>query len=163
MSADERQADYEQHTHAFNPSPYAYAAQSPHAGDDNHAASAVARASASSRRAHLQLSRIDPWSVTKLGFVVSLVCFIILFVAVAVLYGVLSALGVFESISSLVNLLSNSETEDLFAMSRVLGYAAFLGAINVVLMTLLATIGAYIYNLAADLVGGIDVTLQERE
>lgn len=128
------------------------------AGDDT---TADARA-AGSRRAHLRVSRVNPWSVAKFGFVVALVCFIVLFVAVAVLYGVLSMLGVFDAVNSAVSTIAGGGV-DWFAASRVLGYTAFLGGINVVLVTLLATVGAFVYNLSADLVGGIEVTLTERE
>ena len=38
----------------------------------------------------------------------------------------------------------------------------FAPAINIVLFTALATIGSYIYNLCADLVGGLEITLAER-
>lgn len=119
--------------------------------------------SAASRRAHLRVSRVNPWSVLKFGFVVSLVCFIVLFVAVAVLYGLLALLGVFEAVSSVITTLGGGGGSELFAAPRILGYAAFLGGVNVVLITLLATVGAFIYNLAADLVGGVEVTLTERE
>jgi hypothetical protein len=37
------------------------------------------------------------------------------------------------------------------------------GAVNIVLMTALATIGAFVYNICSDLVGGIEVTLAERD
>lgn len=115
-----------------------------------------------SRRAHLRVSRVSPWSVAKFSFVVALVCFIVLFVAVAVLYGILSLLGVFAAISSVVSSLT-AQGAGLFSVSRILGYTAFLGAINVVLITLLATVGAFIYNLVADLVGGVEMTLSERD
>jgi hypothetical protein len=36
-----------------------------------------------------------------------------------------------------------------------------IGAINVVLLTALSTLGAAIYNLISDLVGGIEVTLTD--
>ena len=48
-------------------------------------------------------SRVEPWSVMKFSFVASVVAFIILFVAVAVLYMVLSALGVFDSLQHTVS------------------------------------------------------------
>lgn len=115
-----------------------------------------------SRRAHLRVSRISPWSVTKFGFVVALVCFIVFFVAVAILYGILAAMGVFDAVESMVVDFTRTQT-GWFTASRVLGYTAFVGAINVVLITLLATLGAYAYNLVADLVGGVEVTLTERE
>ncbi|MGN9837467.1 DUF3566 domain-containing protein [Nonomuraea sp. H19] len=124
------------------------------------------------RKAHLVLRRVEPWSAMKFSFVVSLVCFVVLFVAVAVLYGVLSALGVFDSIVELVNQLGQGEQgqssipidiASWFEPVRILGYTALIGAVNVVLITALATLGAVIYNIASDLVGGVEVTFSEAE
>ena len=123
------------------------------------------------RKAHLVLRRVEPWSAMKFSFVLSLVCFVILFVAVAVLYGVLSGLGVFDSIITTVNQFTtadgeqtgNLDIESWFAPGRILGFTALLGAVNVILITALATLGAVIYNIASDLVGGIEVTFSEAE
>jgi hypothetical protein len=122
------------------------------------------------RKAHLILRRIEPWSAMKFSFVIALVCFVVLFVAVAVLYAVLSGLGVFESITSTVNQLTQGDNQQAtidiaswFEPVRILGYTALLGAVNVVLITALATLGAVIYNLSAQLVGGIEVTFSEAE
>ncbi|MGP3964685.1 DUF3566 domain-containing protein [Nonomuraea sp. 3N208] len=124
------------------------------------------------RKAHLVLRRIEPWSAMKFSFVVSLVCFVVLFVAVAVLYGVLSALGVFDSIVNLVNQLGQGEQgqssipidiASWFEPVRILGYTALIGAVNVVLITALSTLGAVIYNISSDLVGGVEVTFSEAE
>jgi hypothetical protein len=43
------------------------------------------------------------------------------------------------------------------------GGSALLGAVIVVLLTALATLGAFIYNVCADLVGGIELTLAEKD
>ncbi|GAA2375699.1 DUF3566 domain-containing protein [Nonomuraea africana] len=123
------------------------------------------------RKAHLVLRRVEPWSAMKFSFVVSLVCFVVLFVAVAVLYGVLSALGVFDSIVQTVNQLTQADGQasgsfdvsSWFEPVRILGYTALIGAVNVVLITALSTLGAVIYNIAADLVGGVEVTFSEAE
>ncbi|MQA04335.1 MAG: DUF3566 domain-containing protein [Streptosporangiales bacterium] len=119
------------------------------------------------RRAHLLLSRIDPWSVMKFSFVVSLVLFVVLFVAVAVLYSVLSAMGVFDSlISTARDLAGGNDTWDVatwLSAKTILGWTAVLGAVNVVLITALATLGGFVYNLVTSLVGGIEVTLSEAE
>ncbi|WP_306303398.1 DUF3566 domain-containing protein [Microtetraspora niveoalba] len=126
------------------------------------------------RKAHLVLRRVEPWSAMKFSFVLSLVCFVVLFVAVAVLYGVLSALGVFDTITDMVTQLTSGDggkaTSDLaksiegwFDPVRILGYTALLGAVNVVLITALSTLGAVIYNLSSSLVGGVEVTFSEAE
>jgi Transmembrane domain of unknown function (DUF3566) len=123
----------------------------------------------SKRQAMLTLSRLEPWSVMKFSFVASVVAFIILFVAVAVLYMVLSALGVFDSLQNQVASITSSKQQagtDIshwFSASLILGWTALLGALNIVLITALSTIGSVIYNLIAKTVGGIEVTLRETD
>ncbi|WP_235834491.1 DUF3566 domain-containing protein, partial [Actinomadura logoneensis] len=123
------------------------------------------------RKAQLQLARLEPWSVMKFSFVMSLVCFVVLLVAVIVLWMILSGLGVFDAIAGTVQDLTSKQGEDSggvdaaswFSFTRVLGYTVLVGALNVMLITALSTVGSVIYNLAADLVGGVEVTLKEAE
>jgi hypothetical protein len=119
------------------------------------------------RRARLNVKRIDPWSVMKFSFAVSLVLFVVVIVAASVLYLALDAMGVFTSINNTVAELvdATGEGTDSFRISArgVIGTAAVLGALNVLLFTSLATLGAFIYNVCADLVGGVEVTLAERD
>jgi hypothetical protein len=127
-------------------------------------------ANAPTRRAQLVLARIEPWSVMKFSFLVSLVGFVILFVAVAALYFVLSKLGVFHSIQSTISDVTSSKgstgsdaSGQWFSAPRILGYTMIVGAVNVVLITAMATVGAVIYNLATHMAGGIEVTLKETD
>ena len=121
------------------------------------------------RQAHLTVARVEPWSVMKFSFVVSLVAFVILFVAVSILYGTLSALGVFESLQRLVTSVTSSQNSagvnaaKWWSASRVLGYTGLLGSLNIVLITAMSTIGAVVYNLTSRLIGGVEVTLRETE
>jgi hypothetical protein len=123
----------------------------------------------SARQAHLTIARVEPWSVMKFSFVVSLVAFVILFVAVSVIYGTLSALGVFTSLQHVVQSVTSSQDSNgvnaakWFTASRVLSYTAMLGAFNIVLITAMCTIGAVVYNLTSRLIGGVEVTLRETE
>ena len=128
-----------------------------------------AQGSASSRKAQLAVSRIEPWSVMKFSFMISLVGWVILFVAVALMYFVLQKIGVFTSIEHTVGLVTSSKgnsgtnAASWFSASRVLGYTMLIGAVNVILITALATIGSVLYNLVTMLAGGIEVTLKETE
>lgn len=119
------------------------------------------------RRARLRLKRIDPWSVMKFSFAVSLVLFIVVIVATTVLYIALDAMGVFDTVNDmLAMLLGSAEVADegvRITARAVIGIAALLGIVNMVLFTALSTLGAFIYNVCSDLVGGIEVTLAERE
>ena len=124
---------------------------------------------APARRADLVIARLEPWSVMKFSFLMSLVAWVVLFVAVAFLYFVLSSLGVFTSIQhTLTSVTSSSGSAGAslnhwFSASRVLGYTMLLGAVNIVLITALSTVGAMIYNLVTHLGGGIEVTLRETD
>ena len=117
------------------------------------------------RRTSLQLQRLDPWSVLKLSLVLSVAGFLVWLVAVGVLYGVLAGMGVWDQINGTYSdLTSGSNTQmstELISGGRVFGLAMVIGLVNIVLMTALATVGSLIYNVAADLVGGIEITLSE--
>ncbi|UOY00547.1 DUF3566 domain-containing protein [Blastococcus sp. PRF04-17] len=119
------------------------------------------------RRARLQLRHIDTWSALKISLVLSIALFFIWMVAVGVLYGVLSALGVFDTLNDLFGQLGsasgNEVTGDVVTPGVVFGGAAVIGAINIVLLTALCTVGTFIYNLCSDLVGGLELTLSERD
>ena len=123
-----------------------------------------------SRKARLTLKRIDPWSVFVLSLVVSLFLGVVVVVAAVVLQGTLSALGVVDSVNSFyAELTSDAAAEGgppsaaLLTTGRIVGGAALLAAVDVVLLTVLATLGAFLYNLCASFTGGVEVTLGERE
>jgi hypothetical protein len=120
------------------------------------------------RRARLQLRHIDTWSALKISLVLSIALFFIWMVAIGILYGVLSALGVFDTLNELFGQLGSSSGSsggggDVITPGVVFGGAAVIGAINIVLMTALCTVGTFIYNLCSDLVGGLELTLSERD
>lgn len=130
------------------------------------AAPAPAPAGASVRRASLRLTHIEPWSITRLAFAISVAMMIVAVVAVAIFWVVLDVAGVWDQINeSFTTVLSDDSASfnvtDYFGIGRVLGLTLVLSAVNVVLMTALATIAAHLYNLAAQLMGGVEVTLAE--
>ena len=129
------------------------------------APSAEVRPQASPRRAKLALQRIDPWSVFLYSLVSSIFLGIALVVAVFALYSVLSRLGVPDTVNELYVELTGGDAAatPLLSSGRFVGAAVVLAAVNVVLLTLLATLSALLYNLCASFTGGIEVTLGERD
>jgi hypothetical protein len=51
--------------------------------------------------------------------------------------------------------------QDYIGTSRVLGFTMIVAVVDVILITAISTLAAFVYNLAATLVGGIEVTLAE--
>ncbi|MDQ0378204.1 DUF3566 domain-containing protein [Amycolatopsis thermophila] len=132
------------------------------------APSALRRPGRGPRRASLQIKRFDPWSVLKLSLVLGVALFFVWLVAVGVLYTVLDGMGVWDKLNGTYSSLVSGDqagvsNEPLISAGRVFGIAAILGAINIVLLSALATVSAFIYNVSADLAGGLEVTLSERE
>ncbi len=135
------------------------------------AASPEGRGSLSSRRARgpvrasMQVRRIDPWSTLKVSLILSVALFFVWMIAVAFLYLVLGGMGVWSKLNSNVgDLLTNtSGSGELVSSGTIFGGAVLIGLVNIVLLTAMATIGAFIYNLTTDLIGGIEVTLADRD
>lgn len=140
----------------------------PSASRTRAAPTALRRPGRGPRRASLQIKRFDPWSVLKLSLVLGVALFFVWLVAVGVLYTVLDGMGVWDKLNGTYSSLVGGEGADapadpLISAGRVFGIAAILGAINIVLISALATVSAFIYNVSADLAGGLEVTLSERE
>src|SRR3954462_1839487 len=97
------------------------------------------------RRARLQLRHIDIWSAFKISLVLSIALFFIWMVAVGILFGVLSGLGVFDTLNDLFGQLGSasgsSGGSDVITPGVVFGGAAIIGAINIVLLTALCSVG----------------------
>ena len=115
-------------------------------------------------RASMQIRRIDPWSALKVSLLLSVALFFVWMIAVAFLYLVLGGMGVWSKLNSNVgDLLTNTSSGELVSSGAIFGGAALIGLVNIVLLTAMATIGAFIYNLTTDLVGGVEVTLADRD
>lgn len=135
-------------------------------------AAAATRAPGASRhqgpvRASMQVRRVDPWSVLKISSVLSVALFFVWMIAVAFLYLVLGGMGVWSKLNSnvgdLLTSASGSAGGELVSSGTIFGGAALIGLVNIVLLTAMATVGAFIYNLTTDLVGGVEVTLADRD
>ena len=118
-------------------------------------------------RASMQIRRVDPWTVLKVSLVLSVVLFFVWMIAVAFLYLVLGGMGVWSKLNSnvgdLLTSASGSTGGELVSSGTIFGGAALIGLVNIVVLSAMATIGAFIYNLTTDLVGGVEVTLADRD
>jgi hypothetical protein len=114
------------------------------------------------RRARLQLRHISPLTVLKFSCVLAIALFFVWLIVVGVLYGVLDAAGVIGHVNDTIVQLNGTGSKPPITAGIVFGGAAIIGVVNIVLFVALMTIGSVIYNLCADLVGGIEITLSER-
>jgi len=118
------------------------------------------------RRARLYVTRVDPWSVTKAAFLLSLTVAVVLVVAVAILWLVFFVTGVFGTLSRTVDEVIGSGSAtfnlmDLIGFTQVVGLAILIASVEVVLVTLLASLFASMYNTSVGLTGGIEVVLSD--
>lgn len=119
------------------------------------------------RRARLRLTRVDPWSVMKTSFLLAIAFGIVTVVSVAMIWTVLDQAGVWTSVNDTVRDTIGGEDgaafdiENYVGTSRVLGFTMLVAAVDVILITAIATLGAFLYNMSAALLGGIEVTLAE--
>ncbi|HEV7206018.1 MAG TPA: DUF3566 domain-containing protein [Jatrophihabitans sp.] len=114
------------------------------------------------RRARLQLRHINPWTVLKFSCVLSIALFFVWLIVVGVLFGILDGAGIIQKINDTVTTINGAGSQPPVTAGIVFGAAAIIGVVNIVLFIALSTVGSVVYNLCADLVGGIEVTLSER-
>jgi hypothetical protein len=118
------------------------------------------------RRARLYVTRVDPWSVTKAAFVLALALGIVLVVAVGGLWYVLDGTGTFLAVSRTIDEVVGSANTGFDLMSyvefsRVMGVAVVIASVEIVLVSVMATLFAVMYNLSVGLTGGIEVVLSD--
>jgi hypothetical protein len=125
---------------------------------------ATARGARQPRKARLTLSHINVYSVFKFSCVLAIALFFVWLIMVGVFYGLLDVAGVLSRVNDAVRTVGGDDnTKDVVTGSLVFGSAIIIGAVNIVLFIAISTIGAMIYNLCSDLVGGVEVTLSERD
>ncbi|MHC0430756.1 DUF3566 domain-containing protein [Streptomyces sp. O3] len=121
------------------------------------------------RKARLRVAKADPWSVMKVSFLLSIALGICTIVAAAVLWMVMDAMGVFSTVGGTISEATGSnesngfDLQSFLSLPRVLTFTSIIAVIDVILATALATLGAFIYNLSAGFVGGVELTLAEDE
>lgn len=127
-----------------------------------------AKTIAGPRRVRLSLTRVDPWSIMKVSFMLSVAAGIMFVVAAIFVWYMLDALHVFSTIKELAGTVLDSKTNNAYTalleylkLSRAISMATIIAVINIILTTALSTIGALLYNVTAAFVGGVHLTLAD--
>jgi hypothetical protein len=127
---------------------------------------AAARKHKGPRRVRLAVARVDPWSVMKMSFLLSVALGIAGVILTAVLWMILSTMNVFSDIEGVLQSLQTTTSDpfsikDYVGFGRVVSLSIVIGVIDVILMTAIATVMAFLYNICSALVGGVQLTLTD--
>ena len=116
------------------------------------------------RQVNLVVARVDPWTVMKVGFLLSVAMGIATVIATIVVWAMLDGMHVFASIEDFLNQISATKFVallDYVKLPKVVSYATVFSVANVIIMTAISTLGALLYNVIASLVGGVRVSLMD--
>lgn len=111
-------------------------------------------------RRRVTVERLHPWSVLKISLIFYFCVLLVAMVGLALFWSVIIQLGVIDALQE--------EAEKFGAAVRINGgnlarLAFLIGIVNVVLWSAINVFLAFLYNLIADLVGGLRVTLSEED
>ena len=138
-----------------------------HAAQNSRTASTAAtRKHRGPRRVRLAVARVDPWSVMKMSFLLSVALGIAGVVLTAVLWMILSTMNVFTDVESVLQSLQTTTSDpfsikDYVGFGRVVSLSIVIGVIDIILLTAIATVMAFLYNICSALVGGVQLTLTD--
>ena len=121
----------------------------------------------SGRRTRVVLRKVGPLSVLKFSLLFYFCVMLILFFALMIIYGLLSAVGAIDSAGRLLGYVfatgnSNGPQPVVIRFGKVFTWIFLIGCANVVLWSLVNVFVVFLYNLISDVVGGIEMTLAEK-
>jgi hypothetical protein len=114
------------------------------------------------RKVSRVVRRIDPWTVFKISVIFWLLAYVILLVAGVLLWNLAVTTGTIGNVEGFVKDLFGLETFT-FDGQKIFRASWLLGAVLAVAGTGLNLVAAVLFNLIADLVGGLRVTVLEEE
>jgi hypothetical protein len=111
-------------------------------------------------RRRATVRRVDPWSVLKLSLIFYFCVLLVAMLGLAVFWSVVNRLGIIET---MLAFLADLDLEVTINGANIARALFLLGLLNVVLWSGINVFLAFLYNLVADLIGGLRVTLAEEE
>jgi hypothetical protein len=121
------------------------------------------------RRTKVTVRRFGLLSVFRFSLLMSICMMLVIWLALLIIFLVLQAVGVTDTIANWIGCLVNSDTEGTYKCTpavidgaRIFTWLFLIGCMFALVWTALAVFFALLYNLISDIVGGIEVTLSER-
>lgn len=115
------------------------------------------------RRYRMTVEKVDPMSVLRMSFLISAALGVAFIFAVMLIWALLNGLHVFAAINSLVSDFDSSgkltALMEYMQFGKSVALASVVAVFNTLLLTVMFTLGALLYNVIVGLVGGITVQL----
>jgi hypothetical protein len=114
------------------------------------------------RRYHQTVRRIDVWSVLKVSICFYTSAVVVMLTAAIVVWFVADTAGLVHSLEKFVSqLLFSNDTSFHLLPGTILKALTLIGLVFVCLTTIFTVLAAAFYNLFAELVGGVEITVAE--
>ena len=114
------------------------------------------------RKIRVTVRRIGPWSVLKFALLFYFCLMLVVLLGLGILYGLVSSLGILDSIAQLLSEVGFGDGNFQFNGGDIFRTLFFVGLVSVVVWSALTMFVVFLYNLISDLLGGIELTLNER-
>jgi hypothetical protein len=114
------------------------------------------------RRSRCEVRRIDLWAVLKISLCFYLAAVALVIISGVVLWLIADAAGAIGNVESFMGKILSSKNYHLVS-SRILEGTILIGLVLAALMTIITVVGAALYNLFSELVGGFEITLVETD
>jgi transmembrane protein DUF3566 len=114
------------------------------------------------RQSRCQVRKLDLWSVLKISLCFYLAAVALIVIAGVVLWAIADAAGAIHNIEKFMGKILSSKNYHLVS-AQILEGTVLVGLVLAAMMTIISVVGAALYNLFSELVGGVEVTLVESE
>lgn len=112
------------------------------------------------RRGRLAIRKISPWATFKFSLVFYFCMLLIMLLGTAIIFAALKAFGV---VSDLENLLAQLDFDVSISGGLIFRWFFLIGLVGTLIASAVTVFMAFLYNLIADVVGGIEILVTERE
>jgi hypothetical protein len=103
---------------------------------------------------------VDPWSVLRLSLLFYFCLLLIVLLGSAIIFAILKAFGV---IANLEQLFASLELKVKISGGGIFKWLFIVGVLGTIVWSAITVFAAFLYNLIADVVGGIEVSVSEKD